>query len=295
MRFMVGKRSNRQSVYMVAGDSAVDLGAGDPRFGDDLSNVIDLGPEAIGLARQAADKGEVVPVGEVTPVLPIACPPKIVCLGLNYLDHAKEGGYEIPTYPVLFIRAPTSLIAAGDGLVRPRQSHKLDYEAELMVIIGTGGRHISEGGALDHVFGFTTFNDGSVRDYQRKTHQWTPGKNFDSTGAVGPVVVTADELPAGAAGLKIESRLNGQTMQSANTADMMWPVAKTIATISEFLTLQPGDMIGMGTPPGVGHARKPPVFMEHGDIIEVEIERIGLCRNRVVDEPLNGDAREAAQ
>ena len=136
----------------------------------------------------------------------------------------------------------------------------------------------------EHELGYTVFNDGSVRDYQRKTHQWTPGKNFDSTGAVGPVVVTPDELPVGARDLKIESRLNGRVMQSANTSDMMWPVAKTISTISEFLTLQPGDMIAMGTPPGVGHARNPPVFMKHGDVIEVEIEGIGVCRNPVVDE-----------
>ena len=153
-----------------------------------------------------------------------------------------------------------------------------------MVIIGKGGRHIAEDDALQHVFGYTVFNDGSVRDYQRKTHQWTPGKNFDSTGAVGPYVVTPDELPAGARGLRIESRLNGRVMQSANTSDMLWPVDKTIATISEFLTLQPGDMIAMGTPPGVGHARTPPVFMKNGDTIEVEIEGIGICRNTVADE-----------
>ena len=153
-----------------------------------------------------------------------------------------------------------------------------------MVVIGHGGKHIGEAQALDHVFGYTVFNDGSVRDYQRKTHQWTPGKNFDATGAIGPVTVTPDELPEGAAELKIQSRLNGVVMQGANTSDMMWPVAKTIATASEFTTLEPGDLIAMGTPPGVGHARTPPVFMFPGDEVEVEIERIGLCRNTVVGE-----------
>ena len=153
-----------------------------------------------------------------------------------------------------------------------------------MVVVGRGGKHIDEAQALDHFFGYTVFNDGSVRDYQRKTHQWTLGKNFDATGAIGPVVVTPDELPDGASGLKIQSRLNGVVMQDANTSDMMWPVAKTIATVSEFTTLEPGDLIAMGTPLGVGHARTPPVFMFPGDVVEVEIENIGICRNQVVSE-----------
>ena len=153
-----------------------------------------------------------------------------------------------------------------------------------MVIVGKGGRHIDEADALDHVFGYTVFNDGSIRDYQRRTHQWTPGKNFDATGAVGPVVVTPDELPGGADGLRIQSRLNGETMQDANTSDMMFKVDQTIAILSEVMTLEPGDMIAMGTPPGVGHARKPPVWMKPGDVVEAEIEGIGVLRNPIIDE-----------
>ena len=173
-------------------------------------------------------------------------------------------------------------------MIRPACSEYLDYEAELMVIIGKGGRHIERGTALDHVFGYTVFNDGSVRDYQRKTHQWTPGKNFDSTGAVGPIVVTPDELPAGASGLKIECRVGAEILQSANTADMMWGVAEAIAIVSEYTTLETGDMIAMGTPPGVGHARTPPRWLRPGETVEVEIERIGVCASPIVDEQVPG-------
>ena len=176
-------------------------------------------------------------------------------------------------------------MAAGAPLVRPTCSDKLDYEAELMIVVGKGGRHISEADALDHVFGYTVFNDGSVRDYQRKTHQWTPGKNFDNTGAVGPYVVTPDDLPTGAAGLKIESRVGSEILQSSNTGNMIWSVAQTIATISEYTTLEPGDLIAMGTPPGVGHAKKPnPRWLVPGEVVDIEIEGIGICSNPIVDE-----------
>ena len=153
--------------------------------------------------------------------MPIAAPGTIICLGLNYVEHIREGGYDIPDYPALFMRGRSSLMAAGAPMVRPACSDQLDYEAELMLIIGRGGRHIPEDRALEHVFGYTAFNDGSVRNYQRKTHQWTPGKNFDSTGAIGPCVVTPDELPEGASGLRIESRVGeeGCRLQPAN---MIW-------------------------------------------------------------------------
>ena len=153
-----------------------------------------------------------------------------------------------------------------------------------MVIIGKRGRHISQADALDYVFGYTLFNDASVRDFQRKTSQWTPGKNFDSTGPTGPVVVTPDELPPGAEGLHVETRLNGEVMQSATTTDMLFKVPRTIELLSEFCTLEPGDMVAMGTPSGVGHARTPPVWMKPGDTVEVEIEGIGVCRSPIVAE-----------
>ena len=182
------------------------------------------------------------------------------------------------------MRGLNSMIPAGAPMIRPDCSEQLDYEVELMVIIGKGGKHISEEDAFDHVFGYSVFNDGSVRNYQRKTHQWTPGKNFDATGPVGPHVVTPDELPPGAAGLKIECRVGDEILQSANTSEMLWPVARTIATVSEYATLEPGDMLAMGTPPGVGHARKPQRWLKPGETVEVEIEGIGVCANPIVAE-----------
>jgi len=295
MRFIVAKKNDGTALYAVDGARARDLTSVDAGLGDDLTTLTQLGAD--GLARAAAAAravGRTEALADLVPALPLRRPGKIVCLGLAYVEHAREGGYDIPDFPAMFMRPVTSMIAAGAPMVRPNCSETLDYEAELMVIVGRGGRHIAEADALDHVFGYTAFNDGSVREYQRKTHQWAPGKMFDGTGAVGPVVVTPDEVPPGAAGLGIASRLNGETMQNSNTENMMFPVAKTIAIISEFTTLEPGDMIALGTPPGVGHARRPPVWMKPGDVIEVEIEGIGICRNPIVAE---GDAAmtEAAE
>ena len=219
------------------------------------------------------------------PVIPN--PNKIICIGLNYREHAKEGGNPIPDYPAVFMRVTTSLVAHGQPILRPPVSDKLDYEAELAVIIGRSATRVTADRALDHVAGYACFNDGSVRDYQRKSTQWTMGKNFDRTGGFGPELVTPDELPAGASGLRIVSRLNGQIMQDGNTNDMIFDAAALIATLSEAMTLEPGDIIATGTPAGVGYARKPPVFMQAGDRIEVEIERIGILTNMVT-------AREAA-
>ena len=175
-------------------------------------------------------------------------------------------------------------VGQGAPVVRPKVSDKFDYEGELVAVIGEGGRHISKDKALDHVAGYSIFNDVSVRDYQFKSPQWTVGKNFDGTGPFGPVFVTADELPAGARGLRIQTRLNGQIMQDANTNDMVFDLETLIATISEAITLESGDVLVTGTPSGVGQSRKPPVFMKAGDRIEVEIEKIGVLSNPVVDE-----------
>ncbi|MEM9429718.1 MAG: fumarylacetoacetate hydrolase family protein [Pseudomonadota bacterium] len=281
MRFMSGDGTGGAALYAVTGDVAANLTALAPELGSDLTGLI------AGAAPGVLDRiGEAPtePLAGIRPRLPIARPGKVMCLGLNYVDHIKEGGYEIPEYPALFMRATTSLMAAGAQMIRPVCSERLDYEAELMAIIGRGGKHISETDALDHIFGYTIFNDGSVRDYQRKTHQWTPGKNFDATGAIGPVVVTPDELPAGATGLKIESRVGAEILQSATTDDMLWSVARTIATVSEFATLEPGDHIAMGTPPGVGHAKTPPRWLRPGETVEIEIEGIGICANPIVAE-----------
>jgi 2-keto-4-pentenoate hydratase/2-oxohepta-3-ene-1,7-dioic acid hydratase in catechol pathway len=216
--------------------------------------------------------------------VPIEKPGKIVCMGLNYADHAKEGGNARPEYPSFFMRGPSSMTAHLSPIVRPQVSDKLDYEAELAFIVGKKAKHLTLENALDCVAGYSIFNDGSIRDYQRKTTQWTIGKNFDQTGAFGPWLVTPDELPPGCDGLKIQSRLNGQVMQNANTKDFLWGVAETIVLISECMTLEPGDVVITGTPAGVGYARTPPVFMKPGDICEIEIESIGVLRNTIQDE-----------
>ena len=283
MRFLVGTGASGQGVYLVEGDQAWNLTAIDSAVGTDLMALIEGSVDLYGLFSRK-DEVTAEPVSSITPALPVERPGKIICLGLNYVDHIKEGGYDIPVYPALFMRCNTSMIPAGAPMVRPSCSEQLDYEAELMVIIGRGGKHISEGDALDHIFGYTIFNDGSVREYQRKTHQWTPGKNFDATGPVGPVVVTPDELPEGADGLKIESRVGSEILQSATTSDMLWSVARTIATVSEFTTLEPGDYLAMGTPPGVGHAKTPQRWLRPGETVEVEIEGIGVCASPIVAE-----------
>jgi 2-keto-4-pentenoate hydratase/2-oxohepta-3-ene-1,7-dioic acid hydratase in catechol pathway len=284
MKYLVGKTTSGTAVFAVDGENAVNLTALSPEIGDDLMGLIQTPALIESVADKIADAPSVA-VSSIEPALPVAAPGTIICLGLNYTDHIKEGGYDIPDYPALFMRGKNSIMAAGAPLVRPTCSDKLDYEAELMFIVGKGGRHISEEDALDHVFGYTVFNDGSVRDYQRKTHQWTPGKNFDDTGAIGPFVVTPDEVPAGAAGLKIESRVGDEILQSSNTGNMIWSVAQTIATISQYTTLEPGDLIAMGTPPGVGHAKKPnPRWLVPGETVDVEIEGIGICSNPIVDE-----------
>jgi acylpyruvate hydrolase len=230
-------------------------------------------------------KGDEIDLDQVVLLPLISNPPKIFCIGLNYLDHAAESPYkERPTYPAVFPRYATTLIGHRQPIVRPFVSEQLDFEGELVAVIGRGGRHISKADALDHVAGYSIFNEGSIRDYQFKSPQWTVGKNFDNTGSFGPFLVTADELPPGAHGLKIETRLNGTVMQQGNTADLIFPVAELIATLSEAITLQPGDVIVTGTPAGIGWARKPPIFMKDGDICEIEIEGIGTLRNPVRDE-----------
>lgn len=286
MRFMSFAKASGPGLALVSGGEAVDVAALGPGLPASMEDLIAGGAPVLEAVRQAAARTSAhQPLTTFKPALPIARPGKIICLGLNYAEHAKEGGHEPPTYPALFMRSATSLIPAGAPLIRPRASERLDYEAELMIVIGKRGRHIPEARALDHVFGYTLCNDGSVRDYQRKTTQWTAGKNFDATGPVGPWIVTADELPPGAKGLRIQSRLNGTVMQDSNTDLMIFPVARTLAILSEVMTLEPGDLIATGTPSGVGHARKPPVWMKAGDTIEIEVEGIGILSNPVADEP----------
>jgi 2-keto-4-pentenoate hydratase/2-oxohepta-3-ene-1,7-dioic acid hydratase in catechol pathway len=270
-----------------SGDSLIDLSVAAPGLPGDIVGVIASGEDGLKRLNDAvasASDDSRVDAADVRYHVPIARPGKIICLGLNYADHAKEGGHARPEYPSFFMRAATSLVAHGDPIVRPKVSEQLDYEAELVAVVGRRARHVAMQDGLGVIAGYSVFNEGSIREYQRKTSQWTIGKNFDSTGGFGPDFVTADEIPAGATGLRIQSRLNGQVLQDANTDDMLFGVAETVALVTECMTLEPGDLLVMGTPAGVGHARKPPLWMKAGDVCEIEIEQVGLLRNPIVDE-----------
>ena len=268
------------------GNEVVDLSVAAPQLPTDLAELLQQGgtaavAQAIALAEGASQR---IPY-EGLKLLPLAMKSvKTICLGLNYHDHAAENNREVPQFPMVFYRSSSSFIGHGQPMVLPKVSSQLDWEAELVAFVGKRARHVSEADALDYIAGYSCFNDGSIRDYQRKTSQWTVGKNFDGTGGFGPEFIPAGELPAGAKGLRIQCRVNGQVMQDANTADMIFDVARTVHLMSQCMTLEPGDLLVMGTPGGVGVARKPPVFMKAGDVCEIEIERIGLLRNEVVAE-----------
>lgn len=265
------------------GKSFRGLYADEVRYPGSLDDLIRRGA-ALDDAATALLAGVPIDLQVVDVLPPLGAPGKIICVGLNYRDHAGESGMQVPDYPTLFARFASSLIAHGAPILRPPESERLDYEGELVAVIGKGGRRIDKASALDHVVGYSIFNDGSIRDYQLRTPQWTMGKNFDATGAFGPSFVTADALPTGARGLTIETRLNGQVMQHASTDDLIFDVATLVSLISVGITLEAGDLIVTGTPSGVGAARKPPVFMKGGDICEIEVERIGVLRNPVMDE-----------
>jgi len=275
---------------VVEGDQVIDLQAVDAKVPNDLAAVL------------AASNGDLKPLGDIAkrapasarrPLkglkfgLPVARPGKIICLGLNYLDHVKEGPSRdnIPKFPSIFMRCLTSMVPHEQPIVRPKASEQLDYEAEMMLIVGKRAKHLTLANATSCVAGYSCSNEGSVREFQRKTTQWDMGKNFDRTGGFGPWMVTADELPDGGKGLKIESRLNGTVMQSDNTVNMMFPVPDMLVYVTQGMTLEPGDIIFTGTPSGVGHARKPnPIWMKDGDVCEIEVEGIGTLRNPIKDE-----------
>jgi acylpyruvate hydrolase len=287
MKIVAFKAQDGVHLGVVEGDQVIDLQAADPKAptdlgqwlrqsNGDLSAIADLAKRAAASARR--------PLNGITYAPPVGSPGKIVCLGLNYLEHVKEGFRDVPKFPTIFMRCNTSLVAHEQPMLRPHMTDSLDYEAELVLIIGKRAKHLTMTNAFSCIAGWSCFNDGSVREFQRRTSQWDMGKNFDATGGFGPWMVTADEVPAGGKGLKIESRLNGKVMQSDNTSNMMFPVAETLVDISQGMTLEPGDIVVTGTPSGVGFARKPPVWMNDGDICEVEIEGVGLLRNPIKNE-----------
>jgi acylpyruvate hydrolase len=275
---------------IVEGDQVIDLQAVDSKIPTDLGAALAAGN---GDMKSLGDIAKKAPASARRPLkglkfgLPVARPGKILCLGLNYLDHVKEGPNRdnIPKFPTIFMRCLTSMVPHEQPIVRPKASEQLDFEAEMMLVVGKRAKHLTMANATSCVAGYSCSNEGSVREFQRKTTQWDMGKNFDRTGGFGPWMVTADELPDAGKGLKIESRLNGQVMQSDNTANMMFPVAEMLVYVTQGMTLEPGDIIFTGTPSGVGHARKPnPIWMKPGDVCEIEIEGIGVLRNPIEDE-----------
>lgn len=287
MKIIAFETDNGPHLGVVENDRVIDLNAADPKLPTDLGEVLRKSGGSLSALADIAKRAPASshrPLEAIKYALPVARPGKILCLGLNYLEHAKEGGHSKPDFPSIFMRCLTSLTPHEGEIVRPKVSETLDYECELVAVIGKRARHMTVANAVSCVAGYSCFNDGSVRQFQRRTSQWDIGKNFDKTGGFGPWMVTADELPPGAAGLPIQSRLNGKVMQSDNTANMMFPVAEAIADITQAMTLEPGDLIAMGTPSGVGHARKPPAWMKDGDTIEIEIGDIGVLTNKVVDE-----------
>ena len=213
----------------------------------------------------------------------ITNPNKIVCVGLNYADHVRETGRELTESPALFLRVSESQIGHGQNIVRPPESHRLDYEGEIAVIIGKGGRRISEAESWSHIAGYSCYNDGSVRDWQVSTTQWTAGKNFWRTGGFGPWMVTADEIKPDQK-MTLITRLNGQELQRATTDMMIHSIPRQIAYISTFIPLEPGDVIVTGTPGGVGNKRTPQLFMKPGDVVEIEVDSVGILRNGIVDD-----------
>lgn len=233
----------------------------------------------------AADAAISRPLSEVKLLAPITRPPKIICVARNYAEHAKEAGLEISPIPILFPRFSNTFVADGDPVVVPSVSPQLDWEGELAVIIGknTNGRRLSKAEAMDYVFGYSIFNDVTVRDYQFRVTQYTAGKNFRASGPFGPVIVTADEIPD-PHNLDIRTTLNGEVMQWANTSTMIYDIPTILEHISEFIDLEAGDVIPTGTPAGVGFKRKPPIFLKHGDRISVEISSLGTLSNPVVQE-----------
>ena len=281
MRFMSFELDGKHGLAVQHGDHWHGATVGSAHYRGTLESLISFGGTALADAARELSTAPRIDLAKVKVLPPVSNPEKIVCIGLNYVDHSAESGFKQPEFPTVFNRFNSSLIGDGAAIIKPPQSEQLDYEGELVAIIGKTARHVSEADALGYVVGYSIFNDASIRDYQFKAPQWTPGKNFDGTGAFGPCFVTADELPLGCVGLTLQTRLNGAVVQKASISDMVFSVAKLVSILSSFMTLKPGDVIVTGTPSGVGLARKPPLWMKPGDVVEVEIEKIGVLRNMI--------------
>lgn len=282
MRFISFALKGRSGLAVLTQDNSYrGLTREDREFPGSLQELLEQGDVAVRNAAVVLGKGPELPTDEIEFLPPIQAPGKIICIGLNYADHTAETGFEPPKHPTVFARYANSLVGHRAPIVRPTVSDHLDYEGEIVAVVGRAGRHIRRDSALAHIAGYSIFNDASIRDYQMRTTQWTVGKSFDATGAFGPQFVTAEELPPGCKGLSVETRLNGQVVQRASTDALIFDVATLVSMLSESMTLAPGDIIVTGTPAGVGMARKPPLWMKPGDVCEVEVERLGILRNPI--------------
>lgn len=283
MKLALYDHGGRRQAGVLTGDRLVEIAQ------TSLAAFLAGGAEARRRAEEAQSRGGGVPVDEVEFLPPLVGADKFICVGRNYLEHVKEGGREVPQYPVLFSRYWSSVVGHRGTLLRPRLSEQFDYEAELCAVIGRECRYVPRESALEVVGGYTILQEGSIRDWQMRAPTQMAGKNFLHSGAMGPWLVTADEVPDPQA-LRITTRLNGQVMQDDNTGGMLYDVRFLVSYISQFMPLLPGDVIATGTPPGVGFARKPPVWLKAGDQLEIEIERLGRLENRVEDEPESAEA-----
>jgi 2-keto-4-pentenoate hydratase/2-oxohepta-3-ene-1,7-dioic acid hydratase in catechol pathway len=272
--------AGRSSFGLIRDGGVVDLGA--PAGGAATLRKVLADGSFPALVREAASAPPGLGLDAIRLLPPVPDPGKIICIGLNYRAHVGEGGGALPEFPSLFTRFSDTLVPDGGGLIVPSVSRELDYECELALVIGTGGRHIPASRAMDHVFGYACFNDASVRDYQVK-HSLPSGKNFHATAGFGPWLVTADDIPDPGS-LDLSTRLNGVEVQHGNTRDLIFDIPTIIAYVSGFTPLAPGDVISTGTPEGVGFLRTPPLFLKPGDVVEVEVEGIGVLRNPVAAE-----------
>lgn len=287
MRLATIQTSARPRAAVLVADHYIDLHATNPDLPLSVRELLSGGASMLHRAAQAAARPDAVrhPASSVKLLAPIPDPPKVICIGLNYRDHAAESGAAIPREPVIFSKFATAVIGPGEVIRLPAVSREVDYEAELVLVVGKKGRRLSAAAALDYLAGCTIGHDVSARDWQLKKDgkQWLAGKTFDTFAPTGPALMTMDEL-GDPHSLSIRLRLNGQTMQDSNTGQMIFRAGELLAYISQVVTLEPGDLIFTGTPSGVGFTRKPPIFLKHGDVVEVEIEKLGVLRNPVEQE-----------
>lgn len=288
MRFVSFKKLGSTAVGISTKDGIVDLSMAAPHLPQSIVSLLTLGLPGIELIHHAIEKAPkeaYLNSKDIKYAPPISHPGKIICVGLNYADHAAEiPQQQIPEHPIFFARFANCLVAHNEPLILPKVSADFDYEGELAVVIGKKCRHVQQDKVAEVIAGYSVFNDATVRDYQFRTSQWLLGKDFDGSGGFGPEIVSADELPPLAKGLNLQTRLNGRVVQSANTEQMIFKIDQLIATLTQAMTLEPGDLIISGTPSGIGFARDPKLYMKQGDICEVEIEGVGLLRNSVMQE-----------